>query len=408
MSAATEVMDAATGDRLARRNALVLAFAQALAGANGAVIVGTAGIIGNVLAPDKSLATVAVSTWVLGLWAATLPTGLIAKRFGRFVAFEAGVLFGVLAGLTCAAAVMLGSFTLLCVGTTFGGFYAAAHQSYRFAAADTASEAFRPKVISWVLAGGVFAGVLGPQLIITTKSILPEYLFAASYFAQAVVAALAALVLTFVRFPKGAGRSVAAVGTGRPLTQIFRQPKLVAAVICGVAGYATMNLIMTSAPVAMVECQHGIDDAALGIQWHVMAMYAPSFFTGSLILRFGGWRVIAAGLATIAIGAGIGLHGITIAHFWINLTLLGIGWNLAFVGATAAVTDCHRPEERNKVQAVNDFLVFGTMALASFSSGKLLADYGWILVNQVVIAAVVVAAVALAWVRLRRDDTVVA
>jgi MFS family permease len=396
-------MDAAAGDRLARRNALVLAVAQALAGANGAVIVGTAGIIGGVLAGDKALATVPISTWVLGLWAATLPTGAIAKRFGRLAAFEAGVACGMLAGLICAAAVILGSFSLLCVGTLFGGFYAAAHQSYRFAAADTASPALKPKAISWVLAGGVAAGVLGPQLIIATKSILPEYLFAASYLAQAAVAVIAAVVLTFVRFPPPPAAALARAGTGRPLPEIFRQPKLIAAVICGVAGYATMNLIMTSAPVAMVDCHHGIDDAALGIQWHVMAMYAPSFFTGSLILRFGGWRVIGAGLAIIAAGAAIGLHGISIAHFWTNLILLGIGWNFAFVGATATVTDCHRPEERNKVQAVNDFLVFGTMALASFSSGKILADYGWVLVNEVVIAAVLVAALALAFVSLRRS-----
>jgi MFS family permease len=402
MSKMAEAMDPAAGDRLARRNVLVLALAQALAGANSAVIVGTAGIIGGVLAPDKAFATVPVSTYVLGLWAATLPTGIIAKRFGRLAAFEAGALCGMLAGLTCATAVIIGSFALLCLGTAFGGFYAAAHQSYRFAAADTASEAFRPKAISWVLAGGVLAGVLGPQLIIATKSILPEYLFAASYFAQAAVAVLAACVLPLVRFPKpraAAGR----VGGGRPLGVIFRQPRLIAAVICGVSGYATMNLIMTSAPVAMVDCHHGVDNAALGIQWHVMAMYAPSFFTGSLILRFGGGWVVAAGLVIIALGAVVGLLGISVAHFWINLILLGVGWNFAFVGATATVTDCHRPEERNKVQAVNDFLVFGTMAVASFSSGKLLADYGWILVNQVVIAAVIVAALVLAWVVLRRS-----
>jgi MFS family permease len=401
MPATANATDAAAGDRLARRNALVLAFCQALAGANSAVIVGTAGIIGGMLAPDKSLATVPVSTYVLGLWAATLPTGMIAKRFGRLAAFEAGAFCGMLAGLTCATAVMLGSFALLCLGTAFGGFYAAAHQSYRFAAADTASEAFRPKAISWVLAGGVLAGVLGPQLIIATKSILPEYLFAASYFAQAGVAVLAACVLPLVRYPKAA-TTAGRAGAGRPLAVIFRQPRLIAAVICGVAGYATMNLIMTSAPVAMVDCHHGVDNAALGIQWHVMAMYAPSFFTGSLILRFGGGWVVAVGLAVIALGAVVGLLGISVAHFWINLILLGVGWNFAFVGATATVTDCHRPEERNKVQAVNDFLVFGTMAIASFSSGKLLADYGWILVNQVVIAAVLVAALVLAWVVLKR------
>ena len=398
---ARTVAERAAGDRLARRNALVLAFAQALAGANTVVIIGTAGIIGSVLASDKSLATLPVSTWVLGLWAGTLPTGMIAKRYGRLAAFETGAFFGMVAGLVCAAAVILGSFWLLCVGTAFGGLYSAATQSYRFAAADTASPAFRPKAISWVLAGGVLAGVFGPQLIILTKDVMPQYLFAASYLAQAVVAVVAAAVLTLVRFP---GRPAASrwAESGRPLRVIFRQPKLVAAVICGVAGYATMNLIMTAAPVAMVGCNHTIGDAALGLQWHVMAMYGPSFFTGSLISRFGGGKVVVTGLVIIALGGVVGMMGITVAHFWTNLILLGVGWNFTFVGATASVTECHRPEERNKVQAVNDFLVFGGMAVASFASGKLLADHGWGLVNQVVIWSVLVAAIVLAWVALAR------
>jgi MFS family permease len=394
-------LNAAEGDRLARRNALILALAQALAGANSAVIFGTAGIIGGVLAGDKVLATVPVSTFVVGMWVGTLPTGAIAKRFGRLAAFLTGTCFGLVAGLLCGSAVILGSFALLCVGTLFGGLYASAHQSYRFAAADTASPAFRPRAISWVMAGGILAGVFGPQLIIFTKDVLPQYLFAASYFAQSVVALVAAGVLAFVRIPKLAPVAGVASG-GRPLVEIFAQPKLIAAVICGVAGYATMNLIMTSAPVAMVEHHHAINDAALGLQWHVMAMYGPSFFTGALIIRFGSGRVVAMGLAIIAVGAVFGLMGMTVGHFWIDLILLGIGWNFSFVGATATVTECHRPHERNKVQAVNDFLVFGSMVVASFLSGKLLADYGWGVVNWVVIGAVGVAGLTLVWVALAR------
>ncbi len=234
-----------TDDRLARRNALVLAGAQALAGGNSAVIFGSAGIIGVVLAPDKSLATLPITTYVVGLWIGTLPVGAIAKRWGRLLAFEAGALCGMLAGLVCAAGVIFGSFALLCLGTAFGGLYAAAHQSYRFAAADTASEAFKPKAISWVLTGGVLAGVLGPQLIILTKDILPHYLFAASYLAQAAVAVAAGALLLLVRFP--APPDARRVLGGRPLAVLFRQPRLIAAVICGLASYAMMNLMMTSA-----------------------------------------------------------------------------------------------------------------------------------------------------------------
>lgn len=391
MSAVTENTIAHfTDDRLARRNAFVLAGAQALAGGNSAVIFGSAGIIGAVLAPDRSLATLPITTYVVGLWIGTLPVGAIAKRYGRLAAFEAGALCGMLAGLVCATAVVFGSFTLLCLGTAFGGLYAAAHLSYRFAAADTASEAFKPKAIAWVLTGGVLAGIFGPQLIILTKDIFPEYLFAASYLAQAVVAIVAGVVLTLVRFPPLAQKTIAT--GGRPLAQIFCQPRLIAAVICGVASYGMMNLMMTSAPVAMIDCAYTVDDAALGLQWHVMAMYAPSFFSGMLIARFGAGSMVGLGLSLIAASAVAGLAGTSVAHFWLALILLGLGWNFAFIGATAMVTQCHRPEERTKVQSVNDFLVFGSMAFGSFFSGQLLAKFGWAMINEVVLAFMFAAA----------------
>lgn len=403
MSAVTENAIAhLTDDRLARRNAFVLAGAQALAGGNSAVIFGSAGIIGAVLAPDRSLATLPITTYVVGLWIGTLPVGAIARRYGRLAAFEAGALCGMLAGLVCATAVVFGSFTLLCLGTAFGGLYAAAHLSYRFAAADTASEAFKPKAIAWVLTGGVLAGIFGPQLIILTKDIFPQYLFAASYLAQAVVAIVAGVVLTLVRFPPLPQTTIAS--GGRPLAQIFRQPRLIAAVICGVASYGMMNLMMTSAPVAMIDCAYSVDDAALGLQWHVMAMYAPSFFSGMLIARFGAGAMIGLGLSLIAASAIAGLTGISVAHFWLALILLGLGWNFAFIGATAMVTQCHRPEERTRVQSVNDFLVFGSMAFGSFFSGQLLAKFGWAIINEVVLAFMFAAALLSLLLAARRPQ----
>ena len=403
MSAVTENAIAhLTDDRLARRNAFVLAGAQALAGGNSAVIFGSAGIIGAVLAPDRSLATLPITTYVVGLWIGTLPVGAIARRYGRLAAFEAGALCGMLAGLVCATAVVFGSFTLLCLGTAFGGLYAAAHLSYRFAAADTASEAFKPKAIAWVLTGGVLAGIFGPQLIILTKDIFPQYLFAASYLAQAVVAIVAGVVLTLVRFPPLPQTTIAT--GGRPLAQIFRQPRLIAAVICGVASYGMMNLMMTSAPVAMIDCAYSVDDAALGLQWHVMAMYAPSFFSGMLIARFGAGAMVGLGLSLIAASAIAGLTGISVAHFWLALILLGLGWNFAFIGATAMVTQCHRPEERTRVQSVNDFLVFGSMAFGSFFSGQLLAKFGWAMINEVVLAFMFAAALLSLLLAARRPQ----
>jgi MFS family permease len=399
MSALADVPDVAAamaaGDRLARRNALVLAVAQALAGGNSTVMVATAGIVGAVLAPDRGLATVPISVMVLGMWMGTLPVGVLARQFGRRAAFQTGTLCGVLAGLVCCLAVIEGSFILLNLGGLLCGFYAAAHQAYRFAAADTASEVYKPRAISWVLFGGVMAGVVGSQLVIATKDLWAPYLFAASYLAQAAVAAVSAGVLMLLRIPRPA--PAAAVGEGRPLDEIVREPRFIVAVACGVASYAMMNMVMTSAPLAMVECSHSVTDAALGLQWHVMGMYAPSFLTGALIVRFGVERVVAAGLALILLAAGIALSGITLWHFWIALTLLGAGWNFAFIGATTMVTHCHRPNERNKVQAFNDFLVFGAMAVGSFSSGKLLASFGWSAVNEVVFPVVLAAGVLLAW-----------
>jgi len=401
MSAVAEpVADALAGDRLARRNALVLAIAQALAGGNNTVLVATAAIVGTMLAPDKGLATLPISIFVLGMWMGTLPMGMLARRLGRRNALQIGTGCGVLTGLICCVAVLQGSFFLFNVGAVFSGFYASAHQSYRFAAADTASDEFRPKAISWVLFGGILAGVVGAQLVIATQNLWPPYLFAATYIGQSALALVAGGVLMFVNIPKPPPRSV--VGDGRPLSEIAREPRFIVAVACGVAAYSMMNLVMTSAPLAMVMCNHSITDATLGLQWHVLGMYAPSFITGALITRFGLERITGLGFALIVVAAGIGIAGISLWHFWIGLALLGVGWNFAFIGATTMVTHCHQPNERNKVQAFNDFLVFGSMAIGSFSSGQLLASFGWATVNEVVFPVVLAASALLLWSALRR------
>ncbi len=391
--------DLAAGDRLARRNALVLAVAQALAGGNNTVLIATGGIVGAMLAPDRGLATVPITVYVIGMWIGALPVGALARRLGRRAAFQIGAIFGVLTGLTCCLAVLEGSFLMFNVGALFSGLYAAAHQAYRFAAADTASDAFRPRAISWVMIGGIFAGIVGAQVVIVTKELWQPYLFAATFLAQALLAVISAGVLVLVKIPRPPPH--AAGGDGRPLAEIAREPRFIVAVACGVASYAMMNLVMTSAPLAMVECNHSVDDATLGLQWHVLGMFAPSFFTGALIVRFGVERIVALGLALILASAAISVAGVTLWHFWIGLALLGIGWNFAFIGATTMVTHCHRPAERNKVQAFNDFLVFGSMAIGSFSSGKLLASFGWTAVNEVVFPVVLTAGALLAWSLLR-------
>ncbi|WP_439814216.1 MFS transporter [Zavarzinia sp. CC-PAN008] len=377
---------------LERRNILRLGIAQALAGANATIVFATGAIVGNGLAPNPALATLPISIFVVGMALCTIPAGMLAQRHGRRAAFLAGSGCGVLAGVLAVPAVLLASFPLFCIATFFGGAYAAVAQSFRFAAADAAPPERRPRALSAVMAGGVFAGVLGPQLVTLTMNLWLPYLFAATFAAQAVVAILAGVILGGVRLPPIA----AADGTsGRPLAEILRQPRFVGAVVTGAIAYMLMNLVMTAAPLAMKLCGLSQEDANLGLQWHVIAMYGPSFFTGALIARFGTPVIVFVGLLLIAGAAGVGLTGVAVAHFWIVLILLGLGWNFAFVGASALVLECHQPDERAKVQTLNDFLVFGLMAIGSFASGGILTHYGWAMVCWVTLPPTVLAVIAL-------------
>lgn len=375
-----------------RGNIARLAIAQALAGANSTVIYATGAIIGAMLAPDKALATLPISIFVVGMAACTLPSGAIARRYGRRAAFLAGACGGVLTGLLAATAVVVGSFWIFCLATFFGGAYAAVVLSFRFAAADCVAPQWRPRALSIVMAGGVAAGVVGPQLVTYTMNLWPPHMFAATFIAQAGVAVLSAVVIAGVRLPPP---TVEELSGGRPLFVIARQRGFIVAVVCGVVSYMLMNFLMTAAPLAMRMCGHSQEASNLGLQWHVIAMYAPSFFTGRLITRFGAGRVVAVGLALTGISAAIGLAGVDIAHFWLALIVLGLGWNFGFVGASAMVLESHRPEEKTRVQALNDFIVFGTMAVGSFSSGSLLTAHGWQVVLWVSFAPLLLAVVAL-------------
>jgi len=389
------VSEDTTDDARARRNVARLAAAQALTGANSAVIFATGAIVGVTIAPNIGLATVPISMYVVGLAAGTLPTGAISRRYGRRAAFLIGTGCGVVTGVLGCLAILRGSFALFCLATFLGGLYGAVAQSYRFAAADGASAAFRPKAVSWVMAGGIFAGLLGPQLVQWSMDVWPPYLFAFSYLVQAAVALIAMGIVAGVDLPKPAA---ADLHGGRPLFEIVRQPRFIAAALCGTVAYPVMNLVMTSAPLAMQMCGLTVSDSNFGLQWHIVAMYGPSFFTGSLIARFGAPTIVAIGLVLEAVAAIIGLSGLTAMHFWATLIMLGVGWNFGFVGASALVLETHTSAERNKVQAFNDFLIFGLMALGSFSSGQLLAHFGWSAVNLVVFPPVALGLVVLALV----------
>jgi len=387
-------------ERDQRGNIIRLTLAQALAGANSVVVYATGAIVGHVLAPDKTLATLPISIFVVGMAACILPAGVIARRHGRRAAFLAGTGCGVLVGLLAAAAVVLGSFWLFCLATFFGGAYAAVVLSFRFAAADGVDAPRRARALSFVMGGGVLAGVIGPQLVTYTMHLWPPHMFAATFLVQAAVSAMSAVVLLGVRLPMPSAEEVAG---GRPIGTIARQPLFITAVTCGAVSYMLMNFLMTAAPLAMKLCGHSQESANLGLQWHVIAMYAPSFFTGRLIARFGAGRMVAAGLLLTGISAVVGLNGIDIAHFWLTLVLLGLGWNFGFVGASAMVLECHRPEEKTQVQSLNDFIVFGTMAVGSFASGGLLAAYDWDTVLWVSFVPLVMAVAALALAAVTRE-----
>jgi len=375
---------------------LRLAVAQALGGANSAIIFATGAIVGEMFAPNKALATMPISIFVVGMALCTLPTGAIAQRYGRRTAFMLGTTLGVLTGLLASVAVLYGSFALFCVATFFGGAYAAVVQSFRFAAADCVAFDRRARALSAVMAGGVFAGVIGPQVVNLTMNLWEPYLFAITYLAQGAIALLSMAVLAGIKIPPPVR---AETEGGRPLMEIARQPRFIAAAVCGVVSYMMMNLVMTSAPLAMKLCGLPLTASNLGLQWHVIAMYGPSFFTGRLITRFGAPAIVVIGLLLTAAAAGVGLSGIDIPHFWTALILLGVGWNFGFVGASTLVLECHRPKERTKVQSFNDFIVFGSMVIGSFASGGLLTAYGWSAVCLVTLPPLAFALITLAWAR---------
>jgi MFS family permease len=391
-----------TDDRLARRNAITLAFAQALGGSSPAIVVSLGGIVGHQLAETKELATLPVSLLNLGIAAGVIPAALLMRKAGRRMGYMAGALAGALGGSVAAVAIAHDLFWLFCIGTFIAGIYGAFVQSYRFAAIDSATEGFKARAISWVMLGGLAAAVIGPQSVNLTRELTPATPFAASFLAQSVLALIALVVVSRLRapppLPPGEYK-------GRPLSVIMRQPRFLAAVTAALVTYGLMSFVMTAAPLAMIGCGHSVGDATNGISLHILAMFAPSFVTGSLIGRYGKGTVTIAGLVLIGLAALVGLSGLTVAHFWVTLVLLGVGWNFGFIGATALVTDCYRPEERIKVQAANDFMVFGSTATASLMSGKLLALSGWATVNWLVFppVALALALVALSSLPARRQ-----
>ena len=377
------------------RNLGLLIAAQSLGGASPPIIISLGGLVGQQLSNNPSAATLPVSLYQLALALCTLPAAWLMHRMGRRFTYMIGALMGAVSGAVAAQGIAQSDFVLFCIGTACSGFYAACVQSYRFAAADAVmgDSAAQARAISRIMIGGLIAGIIGPQIVIWTRDALPGTPFAGSFYGQAVLALLALPLLACLRLPKAQSKVVA--GEARPLMEIVKTPKFIVAAAAGVVSYGLMAFLMTAAPMAMVGCGHTIGEAALGIQWHVLSMFAPSFFTGKLINRYGNRAITTLGLLMIGASGVMALLGLDLFHFWGALILLGVGWNFGFIGATSLITECYRPAERAKVQALNDFLVFGTVAVASFGSGQLLHTVGWNGINTGMLPLVAIVLVLL-------------
>jgi MFS family permease len=381
-----------------RRNLSLLAGCQAMLFTNNSTLIAISGLAGLALAPNPILATLPVTCWVLGGALGTMPASFHMKRAGRQAGLTAGTLWGIIGTLLCAIAIGAQSFWLLCFGTLVFGVYNAYGQYYRFAAADAAHAEFKATAISLVLAGGLVGGILGPTTSRFTVDLFgPKFLGA--YVVLIVFALVALVLLRFLRLPSPSVAEQQA--QGRPLAEIAAQPKFIVAVLAGAIGYGVMNFLMTSTPIAMGICGHPYGDAAFVISSHVVAMFAPSFVTGYLVRRLGVLPVMGAGVLLNLVAIMVALSGIGLAHFWISLVTLGMGWNFLYVGGTTLLTETYRPEEKAKAQGTNEFTIFVMMAISSFTSGSIITTAGWEAVNYSALPLIAALGVALAWLAWR-------
>ncbi len=395
----------AAAERRAKRNVAVLVAAQALLGAQMPMIFVLGGLAGQTLASNACFATLPISLIVLGSMLTATPLSAFMQRYGRKAGFWLGALGGAAGGAIGAWGLIAQSFPLFLLGSFCTGIYMSAQGFYRFAAVDAVSEAFRPKAISYVMAGGLVSAVLGPQLVkMTSEAMVVPFL--GTYLAVIGVNVVGALLFVFLDAPRPTVPDADAP-RGRSRWQLLTTPRIAVAIICAMVSYALMNLVMTSTPLAVVGCGFSQGDAADVVTGHVLAMFAPSFFTGHLIARFGVERILATGLAILAAAGAVGLAGVELGNFFVALILLGLGWNFGFIGATTMLAGAHRPEERGRVQGLNDMLVFGCVTLASLASGGLMnclggsPQEGWTAVNLAMAPFLALAGGALIWLVLR-------
>ncbi|THD83125.1 MFS transporter [Aliigemmobacter aestuarii] len=395
-------------DALAKRNVLVLVAAQAILGAQMPMIFTIAGLAGQSLASNPCWATLPISTTVIGSMLSAAPLSALMQRHGRRAGFVVGAAGGALGAAIGAYALYIASFPLFVLGALFTGMYMSAQGFYRFAAADTASDDFRPKAISWVMAGGLLSAILGPQLVKVTAEMF-VVTFLGTYLAVILLNALGVFLFAALDIPKPQPPR-AGDARGRSRMELISTPVIAVAVICATVSYALMNLVMTSSPLAVVGCGFETGDAANVVTAHVLAMYAPSFVTGHIIAWFGVRKVVALGLVILAASGAVAMAGVELENFYIALILLGIGWNFGFVGATTMLAGAHEPHERGRMQGMNDLIVFGGVTMASFSSGGLMncsggsVEAGWQAVNLAMLPFLIAAGAALIWLAMRPGE----
>jgi MFS family permease len=375
------------------RNILILAACQALVQTALVAIITASGLAGYALAADKSLATLPVSFLMIGTMVTTIPASLFMGRFGRRAGFWLGTLMGALGGTLGVISLMNGWFWLFCFAHIFCGSYQGFAQFYRFAAAEAAAPAFRSRAISYVLLGAAVAAVVGPHLVAYTKDFVASGAFVATYAIIIVLSLMATVVVSFIDLPKPIEQKSDV--SPRPITSVVSQPTFLVAVIVAAIGFGVMNLAMTATPLAMAQHHHGLNETAFVIQWHVLGMFLPSFFTGGLIGRFGAPRIMLAGVVLLVCHVAIALSGAQFLHFASALVLLGVGWNFTYLGGTTLVTETYRPSEKAWAQGVFDFTVLTTVVISSFASGALLHAFGWTGVNLLALPLLLAAGITL-------------
>ncbi len=380
----------------------LLALCQALMMSSTSLLITASALVCLTLTPDKSLVTLPLSLQFFGLMLTSMPASILMGKLGRKKGFLIGTLFGITGASLLVYAVFNDLFWLFAVGSFLIGIFNGFGIYYRFAAVDMVSEENRPKAISYVMVGGVIAAFVGPNLANFGRSMFPEEPFAGGFVYATIIYALVFMVISFIKFPDAISQKTLEE-VPRPLSRISRQPMFIVAVICGMLGYAIMSYLMTATPLAMKHHAHGFGDTAFVIQWHVLAMFAPSFFTGNIIQKFGVLNVILVGALLAIVTVVTNLLGQTVWHFWAALFALGVSWNFLFIGATSLLTQTYRPEEKAKAQGFNDFVVFTLVTIASLSAGMLQHKLGWAMVNYGALPFIMIILISVVWLKMKPE-----